>query len=265
MGVTLEKKGHIAYVALNNPETKNALGPDTLFELSNAWDECGRDNEIRVVILYSALPDIFCSGMNLKTAIPVLTGMKKPETDGEKFLVSDWKAVGKALLRNKELDRPVIAAINGYCITGGFEMAMGCELRVAAEDAVFQMREAKLGIMPMSGSNVLLQRQIGLARAMEVLLTADNFSAATLYEWGFLNRVVPRDKLMDTALSIAEAIAGNGPRAIRGMVRCSRMIHGKSIDEGFSIEAQIGAPIFGSDDAREGVKAQKEKRKPNFK
>lgn len=265
MAVEFTKEGHIAKVALNEPQTKNALGPDNLLELSNIWDECQADHEVRAVVLYSALDDIFCSGMNLKTAIPILTGVRKPETEGEKWLLSFGNAVGKAMLKFKELDRPVIAAVHGYCLTGGFEMVMGCELRVASTDAVFQMREATLGIMPIGGSNVFLPQQVGYARAMEILLTGENFSAEILGEWGFLNRVVPREKLMDEAMALAERIAGNGPEAVRGIVRCSRKITGMAQDKALDTEVMVGGPIFMSDDAREGVKAQKEKRKPNFK
>jgi enoyl-CoA hydratase/carnithine racemase len=265
MAVEFRKEGHIALVALNEPETKNALGPDNLLDLSNIWDECQSDHEVRAVVLYSALEDIFCSGMNLKTAIPILTGVRQPETEGEKWLSSFGDAVGKAMLKFKELDRPVIAAVNGYCLTGGFEMVMGCELRVASTDAVFQMREPTLGIMPIGGSNVFLPQQVGYARAMEILLTGENFSAEILHEWGFINRVVERDKLLDEAMSLAERIAGNGPEAVRGIVRCSRKIAGMPQDKAIAAELMIGGPIFMSDDAREGVKAQKEKRKANFK
>lgn len=265
MGIDFTKEGHIAKVGLNSPESKNALGPDELMELYKIWEECRNDNAVRVVVFYSALEDIFSSGMNLKTVIPILTGVRKPETEGEKWLVGFGDAVGRAMLKYKELDRPVIAAVNGYCLTGGFEMVMGCELRVASEDAVFQMRETTLGIMPIGGSSVFLPLQVGQARANEILLTGNNFSARTLYEWGFLNRVVPREKLMDEAMSMAGRIAGNGPRSVRGMVRCSRMIQGLPLQKAFETEIQIGAPIFMSDDAREGVKAQKEKRKPEFR
>jgi enoyl-CoA hydratase len=265
MAIDFIKEGHIAKVGLNMPETKNALGPDTLLDLNKIWEECQRDHEVRVVVLYSALPDIFCSGMDLRTAIPILTGVRKPETEAEKWLLNDWKDVGKSMLKTKTLDRPVIAAIHGYCLTGGFEMAMGCELRVASDDAVFQMREPTLGIMPIGGSNVFLPMQVGQARAMEILLTGGNFAAKTLYEWGFLNRMVPRDRLMDEAMALAERIAGNGPTSIRGMVRCSREIQGKSLTDALEAEVTIGIPIFMSDDAREGVRAQKEKRRPDFK
>ncbi len=265
MAVEFEKQGHIALVGLNIPESKNALGPEELHDLYNIWEECGADHEIRSVVFYSKLADIFCSGMNLKTAIPILTGVRQPETEAERWALQDPQAFGKAMLKFKELDRPVIAAINGYCLTGGFEMVMGCELRVASEDAVFQMRETTLGIMPIGGSNVFLPAQVGQARAMEILLTGNNFTAQTLYEWGFLNRVVARDMLMDTAMEFAERIAGNGPKSVRGMVRCARAVQGIPFDDAMKKELEIGAPIFSSDDAREGVKAQREKRKPDFK
>jgi enoyl-CoA hydratase len=136
---------------------------------------------------------------------------------------------------------------------------------VASEDAVFQMRETTLGIMPTGGSNVFLPMQVGQTRAMEILLTGDNFTAKTLHDWGFLNRLVPREKLMEETMTLAERIAGNGPRSVRAMVQCSREIVGKSLDEALDIEFRTGIPVFSSDDAREGIRAQKEKRKPNFK
>ncbi|RPI93181.1 MAG: crotonase/enoyl-CoA hydratase family protein [Spirochaetales bacterium] len=265
MGVILEKEGHIARVGLRVPETKNALGPDVLLDLYRAWEECGRDDAVRAVVLYSGLPDIFCSGMDLRTAIPILTGVRAPETEGEKWLISDADAVGKSMLKLKDLDRPVIAAVHGLCITGGFELVMGCELRVASDDAVFQMRETTLGIMPVGGSNVFLPMQVGQTRALEILLTGENFTAQQLYDWGFINRVAPRGRYMDEAMALAERIAGNGPRSIRGMVRCSRAIQGKSLEEAMKAELEIGAPIFMSEDAREGVRAQREKRRPEFK
>ena len=265
MAVTFIKEGYIAKVGLNTPETKNALGPDTLLELVNIWDECQADNAVRAVIFYSELPDIFCSGMDLRTAIPILTGVRPPETDGEKRLMSDPKFFGKAMLKFKSLEKPVIAAVHGLCLTGGFEMVMGCELRVAAYDAVFQMRETTLGIMPMGGSNVFLPAQIGSARALEILLTGNNFSASKLYEWGFLNRVSTRDRYMDEALALAEKIASNGPQSVRGMVRFARELQGMTLEQALMREVEVASPIFMSEDAREGVRAQKEKRKPEYK
>ncbi len=127
------------------------------------------------------------------------------------------------------------------------------------------MRETKLGMMPVGGANVFLPRQVGSTRALEILLTGNNFSARTLYDWGFLNRVVPGDKLMEEAVSLARTIAENGPRSVRGMVRCSREIQGKTLEDAFKAEFNIGSKVLLSEDPREGIQAQKEKRKPNFK
>ncbi|HPC04881.1 MAG TPA: enoyl-CoA hydratase/isomerase family protein [Syntrophales bacterium] len=264
MGVDFSVEGHVAKVGLNIGETKNALGPDVLFDLHRIWEECGRDGNVRAVVLYSVLPDMFCSGMDLRTAIPVLTKAREPETEAERWLLSSGGAVGRAMLKCRDLDRPVIAAIHGLCLTGGFEMVMGCELRVASEDAVFQMRETTLGIMPVCGANVFLPMEVGKARAMEILLTGNPFSAATLLEWGFLNRVVPRKKLMDEAMALAERIASNGPMSVRAMVRLSREIRGLSLEEALRREAEVGMPVFASEEAREGVRAQREKRKARF-
>lgn len=262
--IVFKKEGHIAKVGLNKPETKNALDPETLLELQKAWEECQADDSIRVVVFYSELPEIFCSGMDIKKSIPFMLGTRKPETEAEKWLAADFFNVSKAMLKIKDLDRPIIAAINGYCLTGGWEMAMGCELRIASEDAVFQMRETKLGLMPAGGSNVFLPAQIGSTRALEILLTGEDYTAKTLYEWGFLNKVVPRDKLMDEAMGLARKIAENGPRSIRAMVKCARDIQGKPLKEALGIEMALAGKALLHEDAKEGFLAQKEGRKPNF-
>ena len=162
------------------------------------------------------------------------------------------------------VNKPVIAAIHGYCLTGGFEMVMCADLRVASTDAVFQMREASLGIMPTGGGNIFLPRHVSPCRALEILLTAGNYDAKTLYEWGFLNRVVEKERLMDTAMELARKIADNGPLATQGIIRLSRELRMTQMKDAFTREVEIGMPIFGSADAREGVQAQKEKRKPKF-
>ena len=264
MGLVYEKDGHIAKVGLNRPKERNALDPEIMLELHRAWIDINRDEMIRVVILYSCLPDIFCSGMDLKTAIPILTRVRAPETDAERWLIDVGSHVGESMLKPNIVKKPVIAVINGYCLTGGFEMIMGADLRIASDDAVFQMREASLGIMPIGGSNIYLPRMITPCRALEILLTANNFSAKTLYDWGFLNRVTTRDQLMDIALKMADRIAGNGPLAIQGIIRCYRETQDMEYAEAFKKELDIGMPIFGSLDAREGILALKEKRAPDF-
>jgi len=265
MDLIFEKVGHIARVGLNRPEQKNALDPGILRHLYQTWKAVNADDDIRVVVLYSALPDIFCAGMDLMTAIPVLTRAREPENEDEAWLRDGFGAgVGEAMLKFPFVKKPLIAAIHGYCLTGGFEMVMGADLRVASYDAVFQMREASLGIMPIGGGNVFLPRIVSPCRALEILLTAGNYDAQTLYEWGFLNRVCARRELMPTAMALAEKIAANGPLAVQGIIRCSRETRAMDLQEALRREVAIGAPIFASEDAREGVRAQREKRKPDF-
>ena len=170
-----------------------------------------------------------------------------------------------SLLREREWDKPVVAAVNGLCLTSGFEMVMGCDLRVASTDAVFQMREATYGIMPTGGSNVFLPRQIPLAAAKEILCLGQEVPASRLYDWGFLNAVVARDKLMDQAMAYADRLASNGPLSVQGILRCIRETIDVDTSEAMQKELEIGMPIFASADAREGIKAFKEKRKADFK
>ena len=265
MGLVYEKEGHVAKVGLNRPEEKNALDPGILMELHHAWLDVNQDEKIRVAILYSCMPDIFCAGMDLKTAVPVLTRVRKPESDAERWLINMGQQVGEAMLKPNIVKKPVIAAVNGFCLTGGFEMVMGADLRLASENAIFQMREASLGIMPIGGGNIYLPRIMTPCRALEVLLTSGNFRARTLCEWGFINHVVPtQDDLMKKALELADKIAGNGPLAVQGIIRCIRETRDMSYTDAFKREVEIGLPIFGSADAREGILAQKERRKPNF-
>jgi len=264
MALVYEKEGPVAKLGLNRPKERNALDPEILMDLHRAWKDVNADDGIRVAVLYSCLPDIFCSGMDLKAAIPILTRMRQPQTEAERWLIEVGSQVGESMLKPNIATKPVIAAIHGYCLTGGFETVMGADLRVASEDAVFQMREASLGIMPIGGSNVYLTRMMTPCRGLEILLTAGNYDAKTLLEWGFLNRVVPKEKLMDAAMELALKIAANGPLAVQGIIRCWRETKDMPWPQAFDREVEIGLPVFGSQDAREGILAQREKREPNF-
>jgi len=240
MALSFVKENGIARIGLNRPDAKNALDTGLLRDLETAC-------------------------MDLKSVIPVLTGARPPQTDDETWMVQDPTGMFRAMLRQREWDKPVIAAVHGLCLTGGFEMVMGTDLRVASEDALFQMREATFGIMPIGGSNVFLPRQIPLAAAKEILLLGDYIPAARLYDWGFLNRVVPKEKLLDEAMVLAERVAGNGPLAVQGCMRCMRETAEMDIDPAMAREIEIGLPIFSSADAREGVAAFKEKRRPKYR
>ena len=268
MGLEFIKEGHVAKVGLNVPETKNALSTYLLMELCEAWDECRNDDVIRSVVLYSELPDVFCSGMDMTDTLPLLTGQRLPRNSIEKFLFGEedgFAGYGQAVLRNRKLSKPVIAAINGWCLTSGFEMTMGADLRIAASDAKFQMRGTKLGIQSIGGGNILLPAIVGNTRALEILLTGDIYSASKMLSWGFLNRVVPKgDYLMEEAMGLADKLAECGPRSQQGIIKVNRQMQGLSRQEALRLEMEIALPVLRSPDPLEGIKAQKEKRKPVF-
>lgn len=268
MGLKFTKEGHVAKVGLNVPETKNALSSMLLMELCQAWDDCQNDDAIRSVVLYSALPDIFCSGMDINDSLPFLTGIRKPGSNTERFLFSDedgFAGYSKALLKKRDLNKPVIAAINGWCLTSGFEMTMGADLRIASEDAKFQMCGTKLGIQAMGGANVLLPAIVGNTRALEILLTGEVYSASTMLEWGFLNKIIPTgDYLLEEAMDLAERLADFGPKSQQGIIKLNRLARGLSFEEAFILEFEIALPVLRSGDPMEGICAQKEKRKAKF-
>jgi enoyl-CoA hydratase len=265
MTLDFRKEDGIAWIGLNRPEAKNAMNAAMLRALSEAWDEVAADDAIRAAVVYSAVPDIFCAGLDLRSVIPIFTRMKEPVTDDERWLAEAGPALFRATLRERDWVKPVVAAVHGLCLTAGFEMVMGADLRVASEDARFQMREAFLGFMPTGGSTVFLPREIPLAAAKEILCLADEVPARRLHEWGFLNRLVPRERLIDEAGAIARRVADNGPLAVQGILRTIRETLHLDLPSAMAKELEIGLPIFGSEDAREGVRAQREKRKADFK
>ncbi len=169
-----------------------------------------------------------------------------------------------AILRGFELYKPVIAAVNGNALGGGTEMTNACDLRLAAESATFGTPEAKVGLLPGGGSISRLPRQIPYAKAMEMLLIGGSFSAREALDMGLVNYVVPRSELMPRALEMADALAQNGPLAVRkikeGVVRSS----GLPLAQALEIENEVSAAVMSSKDAREGPRAFKEKRRPNF-
>jgi enoyl-CoA hydratase len=268
MGLKFTKVGHVATVGLNVPETKNALCAELLMELSQAWDECQKDDIIRSVVLHSVLPDVFCSGMDLTDTLPLLTGHKPPANSVERFLFNEedgFAGYGKALLKKRELMKPIIAAINGWCLTSGFELTMGADLRIASIDAKFQMRGTKLGVQAMGGGNILLPAIVGNTRALEILLTGDVYPASKMLDWGFLNKIVPTgDYLLEEAMALAEKLAGCGPKSQRGIIKLTRLAQGLPLEEAFKLEFEIALPVLRSNDPAEGIRAQKEKRQAKF-
>jgi len=262
--VNFERRGHVAIVTLNRPEALNAITPEMLIRLAEAWIKVRDDQEIRVAVVTGAGEKAFCSGADLGRFIPLMYGVRPPADEWDRRVLADREILGTGLLRTFDVVKPVIAAINGHAIAGGMEVARGTDLRIASDTAKLGVQEVKWAIFPGGGSTVRLPRQVPYARAMELLLTGDLISAAEALELGFLNRVVPQGEVLPAALDLTERIAANGPIAVQPIRRSARACLGRPEADGMQIEAEIAAPVFRTEDAREGPLAFMQKRKPVF-
>ena len=260
----VEKRDGVMTLVMNRPEARNALSPQMLVQLCAAWHEFRDTNDLRVAILTGAGETDFCAGGDLKLTMPLMTGARTPEDEWDHKILEQPGVFTDAILRGFELYKPVIAAVNGNALGGGTEMTNACDLRVASEHAVFGTPEARVGLLPGGGSISRLPRQIPWAKAMEMLLIGDHFSAQDALEMGLLNYVVPHDQLLAKAHELADKLASNGPVAVRkikeGVIRGS----GLSLPEALKIEDEVSVAVMTSKDAREGPKAFKEKRAPRF-
>jgi enoyl-CoA hydratase len=259
-----EKRKGIAYLTLNRPEARNAVDPELAVELAAAWEDYRDDNDIRCAIVTGAGDKAFCAGADLGKLIPLFTGAKQPESEADQQIINDPSTSSRALLRDFELYKPVIAAINGHAIAGGLEFLYSTDIRISCPEAKFGLQEVKWAIFPMGGSSVHLPRQLPYARAMEMLLTGELIDAQEALKLGFLNRVVEQGKVMEEAQRYAEIIANNGPVAVSAIKKAVLTISGMTLEEGLARELKIAMPVFATRDAREGPRAFKEKRKPEY-
>lgn len=258
----VEREGHTLIVTMNRPEARNALSGEMMRIMSEAWDEVNANPDIRVAILTGA-GGHFCAGADLKAMTqshPGDAGMSSGEGGGG-FDVSTIKPLLKGFL----LDKPLIAAVEGYAVAGGTEILQGTDIRVAGESAQFGVAEVRWGLFPLGGSTVRLRRQIPYTIAADILLTGRRISAAEALQYGLIGYMVPDGQALDKAKEIAETIAANGPVAVRNILRALRATEGIPEPEVFKIETPIGIETFASEDAKEGPRAFAEKRKPDFK
>lgn len=253
-----EQRGHVLVLTMNRPEARNALSPEMLVGLADAWDRVDSDDSIRVAVL-TGTGGVFCAGADLKAM-----NDSQNTSDAAQRMRSDAGLAWKALLRSHRLTKPLIAAVEGYALAGGTEILQATDIRVAGESATFGVVEVTRALFPLGGSTVRLRRQIGYTRAMELLLTGDRITAAEAERIGLIGRVVPDGAALTTSLEIAERIAGNGPLAVMAIKRSVQETEGLPEAEALKIELAIGAPIFATADAREGTLAFKEKRPPHY-
>lgn len=260
-----EVRSHVAYLTLNRPEVHNSINPEMIVRLCDAWARINSDNEIRAVIVTGAGDKAFCAGADLGRLIPLFTRARAPEDEWDRRLVADRRLGDHAILRNYDVYKPIIAAVNGFCIAGGFELLQVTDLRVAAEHASFGLQEVKWAIIPATGSLVRLARQMPYCKAMEILLTGNRIDAQEAWRLGMVNYVVPAAQVMAKAEELASTIAANGPLAVRAIKEGVLRSIGRPLEEGFRIENEVAKPVMKSADAREGPRAFIEKRKPVYK
>ncbi|MDM0109254.1 enoyl-CoA hydratase-related protein [Variovorax sp. J22R24] len=254
----------MAVVTLNRPEARNALTPEMLCLLADAFTLVRADDAIRVAILAGTGHAAFCAGGDLGSTLPLMTGARQAQDAFERRMLADPAVLAASSLRDFPLHKPVIAAINGACLAAGFEMVLGTDIRVAAEHASFGLPEVQRALIPFAGSMVRLPRQIPYALAMEMLLTGRPMNAATALSCGLVNHVVPAGQVMDKAHEIASHIAANGPVAVRAVKQTVLEASGLPLDVGYRLEDRAKREVFASDDAREGPRSFMEKRAPLY-
>ncbi len=260
----VDRDGHIVTLTMNRPEFKNALNPEMICRLADVWEEANNDDDVRVVILTGA-SGCFCAGADLDKLVTKMMQRTPAENEFEQRCLDNPGVIFQGLLRGYRLTKPLIAAVEGPCIAGGTEILQTTDIRVAGESATFGISEVRWGLFPQGGSTVRLHRQIPYTWAMELLLTGDHYPAAEAFRMGLIGRVVPDGQSLVVARQIADRVAANGPVAVRKVKQSVVETEFYPEKEALDIELKIGMEVFSTEDAREGPKAFKEKRAPQFK
>jgi enoyl-CoA hydratase/carnithine racemase len=259
MAILYEKRGRVAYITINRPEARNAINLETGRELNEAWQDFRDDDNLWIGVLTGAGDKAFSAGADLKSLIPMLTST-----------VSNTEAPAEdngfgGITRGFECWKPMIAAINGFCLAGGTEMMLACDLRIAAENATFGLTEVRWGIIPGAGGTQRLPRMVPLARAMEIILMGESITAQDAYQMGLINKVVPQAELMHEVERWVNVLLERGPLALRAAKQAMLQGLNMSLDEGMQLEQRLFRQMLATEDAKEGPQAFAQKRKPEFK
>lgn len=250
--VIFNKEGKTALIIINRPESLNALNAKTIKELSSVLDEIVSDDEVRVIILTGSGEKSFVAGADIKEF-----------SDFNQEKAEELARNGQNILFNKieNLSKPVIAAINGFALGGGLELAMACHIRYASENAKLGLPEVTLGLIPGYGGTQRLPKLVGKGIANEIIFSAKMIPAQKAKEIGLVNEVYPIEELIDKTKDLAKIIANNSPMAISKAIQATNL---SDTDKGFEIEIKNFGELFDMTDKKEGVSAFLEKRKPNF-
>ena len=254
--IELGSRDGIAFITLNRPDRLNAMNEEMWAELGRVWDAFAADAGLRVAVVSGAGDRAFSTGMDLKERAAA----------GDPRAREFWtSALARDPGRREPVWKPMIAAVQGYCLAGGFEIALSCDIRICSEDATFGLPEIKRGFFPGSSGTVRLPRLMPLGMALEMLYTGASISAAEAFRCGLVNRVVPCDDLMAEAENLARAIADGPPLAVQAVKEVVLRGLDLPLADAIRFEAGFRAMVGGTEDAREGPVAFSEKRKPRFK
>lgn len=254
MNIEVRKEEPLGWIFINRPDKLNALNAETIRELYSAFLSWRDDPEIRAVILTGAGEKAFVAGADISelASLDQATG-------------KDYVLEGQELTKLIENYRkPVIAAINGFALGGGTELALACHVRIASENAKMGQPEVKLGLIPGFGGTQRLSRLVGKGKAMELILTGKMIDAQEALAIGLVNRVVPQNDLVSTCETLAGEMIANGPLALEYSIRVINEGLDRSLSEGLLLEAEFFGSVCASEDSKEGTKAFLEKKKPNF-
>lgn len=256
MSIDVERDGHVTVITINRPEARNALDPEHDAALGAAVAAFEADDAVRVAVLTGAGDVAFSAGADLRTLIPAF---RERVRAGEE---PPWNFGGFTAV---ERTKPMIAALNGHALAGGCEMALACDIRLAAPNATIGLAETKWAIIPGAGGTVRLPRAVPLGVAMEMILTGDPVDAAEAHRIGLVNRVVPLERLRDEAVALARTVAARGPLAVRA-ARAS-VLEGLGTDERTAMAGEFRRflEVLRTDDAVEGPAAFAEKREPRYR
>jgi enoyl-CoA hydratase/carnithine racemase len=254
MSIDVTIDAGICTIVINRPERLNAMDAEHYRDLSRAWCTVRDDPAVRVAIVTGAGDKSFTTGADIKSFLTA------PPSFGEMWLTQRDQILNRGL----EVWKPVIAAVNGYCLGGGVTLMLATDLRVASENATFNLAEVKRGIVPGNGGTQRILDQLPYAIGMEMLLTGDAIDAPTAARWGLINKVVPRAELMDAAKQYAERIAANAPLAVQAAKELA--VRSRDVDRatGLRAEQMWNRLLMETADAKEGPAAFAAKRKPNF-
>jgi enoyl-CoA hydratase/carnithine racemase len=255
--VSSEQEGAVAVVTIDHPPV-NALSAPLLEELEAELDALDRNDDVRAIVLRGAGDKAFVAGADI-SEFPTLR-----EAAAEAHERGSARGIQKLGGRMDAARTPFVAAIHGFCLGGGLELAMCCDIRIASEDAQLGQPEIKLGLIPGGGGTQRLPRLVGLGRAMLLNLTGDFVDSRTAYDWGLVEKVVPREQLLTTAMEIAGAIAARSPVSVAVLRELARTTRDLPLEEGLRREAEGFRRCLASEDGAEGVAAFLEKREPQF-